>query len=124
MQQETNTRLKALWERFLDYELGHFHYVCDLFKQYERRDPAELFPGDLPEPIAFESQRDFVRQTLLREVDLRAAGTQFVASNAESAASKAYRDQLNADGSPTELIAEGYVWAPGGELMRKQPLHA
>ena len=25
VQQETNPRIKAIWERFLDYELGHLH---------------------------------------------------------------------------------------------------
>ena len=29
---ETNPRLKAIWERFLDYELGHLTFVSELFK--------------------------------------------------------------------------------------------
>ncbi len=119
VQSETNTRLKAIWERFLDYELGHFQRVCELFKQYERRDPAELLPGALPEPIPFASQRDFVRRTLQAEADLRRAGTQFVDKAGEGAASLAYRRQLNKDGSPSETVAAGYVWAPGTELARR-----
>src|SRR5690554_5982147 len=35
-QQEDNPRIKTLWERFLDYELGHLNFACDLFKQIER----------------------------------------------------------------------------------------
>ena len=119
VQQETDPRIKAIWERFLDYELGHFHYVCELFKQYERRDPAEVFPGDLPEPISFASQREFVRQILLQEVDLRANGTQFVPLEQDSQASIQYRDYLNSEGSPTEIVAAGYIWTPGTELNRK-----
>jgi len=119
VQQETNPRIKAIWERFLDYELGHFHYVAELFKQYEKRDPAELFPTSLPEPIQFASQRDFVRQVLAQEVDLRANGTQFVDKSKESQASIDYRAQLNADGSPSETVAAGYIWTPGTELNRK-----
>ena len=122
VQQETDPRIKAIWERFLDYELGHFHYVCELFKQYERRDPAEVFPGELPEPIAFASQRDFVRKILLQEVDLRANGTQFVPLDQDSQASIAYRNHLNSEGSPTEIVAAGYIWAPGTELARKAGL--
>ena len=124
VQQETNPRLKAIWERLLDYELGHFHHVVELFKQYEKRDPAEIFPGDLPEPIAFASQRHFVRETLKREVDLRAKGTQFVNKNEESQASLQYRDEVNADGSPSELVATGFVWAPGTELARREAVAA
>ncbi|HJV88005.1 MAG TPA: hypothetical protein VJ698_21220 [Noviherbaspirillum sp.] len=119
VEQETNPRVKAIWERFLDYELGHFHHVAELFKQHEKRDPAELFPGTLPEPIRFASQRDFVRQVLAQEVDLRANGTQFVSQSQESQASIDYRAQINADGSPSETVAAGYIWTPGTELNRK-----
>jgi len=119
VQQETNPRVKAIWERFLDYELGHFHHVAELFKQYENRDPAELFPNALPEPIQFASQRDFVRQVLSQEVDLRAKGTQFVHKSQESQASIDYRTHINSDGSPSETVAAGYIWSPGTELNRK-----
>ncbi|MBW3549818.1 MAG: hypothetical protein KY442_03040, partial [Proteobacteria bacterium] len=123
VQQETDPRIKAIWERFLDYELGHFHYVCELFKQHERRDPAEVFPGDLPEPIPFASQRDFVRETLLAEVDYRAIGTEYSQDGEESAASIAYRDYMNSEGSPTETVAAGYRWIPGTEqAMRPSSL--
>lgn len=119
VEQETNPRVKAIWERFLDYELGHFHHVAELFKQHEKRDPAELFPTALPEPIQFASQRDFVRQVLAQEVDLRAKGTQFVDKSQESQASIDYRTHINSDGSPSESVAGGYIWSPGTELNRK-----
>jgi rubrerythrin len=28
---ENNSRIKRIWERFLDYELGHLRFVADLF---------------------------------------------------------------------------------------------
>jgi hypothetical protein len=117
--QETNPRIKAIWERFLDYELGHFEQAVALFKQYERRDPAEVFSGDLPEPIEYASHRDFVRQVLAKEVDLRTKGPNFVDKRDESQASIDYRMTLNANGSPSETVAAGYIWAPGTELNRK-----
>jgi hypothetical protein len=118
VQQETNHHVKAIWERFLDYELGHFHMVSELFKQYEKRDPAEIVPAILPEPISLRSHREFVRQVLMNEVDLRANGTQFVDKTQESALSRAYRDSINSDGSPSESVAAGYAWVPGTELNR------
>src|SRR5688572_11670941 len=83
MEYETNPRIRQIWERFCDYELGHLHMVMELMKKYENRDPAELLPATLPEPIAFESHRQFVRETLNREVDLRAAGTNFIHKDEE-----------------------------------------
>ncbi|MEC5163045.1 rubrerythrin [Janthinobacterium sp. CG_23.3] len=118
VQQETNHHVKAIWERFLDYELGHFHMVSELFKQIEKRDPSELLPPALPEPIALKSHREFVRQVLAQEVDLRANGSRFVDKPQESAQSRAYRDQMNRDGSPSESVAAGYAWVPGTELNR------
>ncbi len=119
MEQESNPRIRAIWERFLDYELGHLHAVMELFKKHERRDPMELLPEQLPDPIPFDTQREFVRKTLAAEVDLRANGTQIVPKGEESAASRTYREALNAEGSPSETVAAGYLWTPGSELKRK-----
>ena len=117
-QQESNPRVKAVWERFLDYELGHFHLVKELFEKFEKRDAAEIIPKSLPDPIPIESQREFVKETLANEVDLRADGPVFVDKANDSKVSIAYRDQLNSSGSPTEEVAAGYRWQPGGEALR------
>lgn len=117
VQQESNPRIKAIWERCLDYELGHLNMVTELFKKHDGRDPAEILPAALPEPIKYESQREFVRETLSREVDLRSVGTEFV-YNQESEASKQYRDHMNSSGSPTNTVAAGYQSSPGTELGR------
>ena len=117
--QEDNPRVKALWERFLDYELGHLNFACDLFKQIERRDPAEVLSGPLPEMVQFKSQRDFVRKVLAEETDLRTSGTQFVPREQESPLSLELRKQLNSQGIASEIVSAGYDWMPGTELTRK-----
>ncbi|MGE5866168.1 MAG: hypothetical protein ACM32J_13875 [Rhizobacter sp.] len=114
--QETNPRIKALWERFLDYELGQLHVAIEHFQNIEKRDVAEILPAVLPDPIPITSQREFVRQVLAAEVDLRADGTQFVDKALENPRSIEYRRHLNSEGSPTELVAGGYRWRPGTEL--------
>jgi hypothetical protein len=116
VQYEGNSRIKSIWERFLDYELGHLRLVADLFENTEKRDAAEVLSGPLPQPIQYESHREFVRQTLRNEVQLSALGTEIVDRSQESEATRAYRDQMNADGSPSETTAAGYVWQPGTEL--------
>lgn len=117
-EQETNPRLKALWERFLDYELGQLHLAIEHFQRLDGRDIAEILPNELPDPIPIESQREFVRKVLADEVDLRADGTQFVDKSQEPQRSIDYREQLNSAGSPTEQVADGYRWRPGTELKR------
>jgi hypothetical protein len=120
-EQETNPRLKALWERFLDYELGHLQVALQLFKDTERRDPAEVLgDGKLPPFIRFESHREFVREVIANETQLRKRGTEFVDESQEGKSSLAYRKEVNADGSPSENIAATYSWTPGTELMRER----
>jgi len=117
--QETNPRVKALWERFLDYELGHLQVALQLFKDVERRDPAEILgDGSLPPFIQFQSQREFVREVVARETHLRKNGTQVVDEAEEGKSSLEYRAHINSAGSPSETVAATYRWTPGTELMR------
>ena len=116
VESEENPRIRAIWERFLDYELGHVRFVARLFEETEGRDAAEVLPDRMPEPIRYTSHREFVRETLRRELTLSAAGTEFVDREQETEATRAYRDQMNSEGSPTETVAAGYVWRPGTEL--------
>lgn len=127
MQYETNPRIKQIWERFCDYELGHLHMVMEMMKKFEKRDPAELLPQTLPEPIEYDSHRQFVRETLNAEVDLRAAGTQFIHKDEEpkrAPRSIEYREQMNSEGSPSEIVAAGYNWTPGTELVEQKSVFA
>jgi hypothetical protein len=116
VESEDNPRIRAIWERFLDYELGHVRFVASLFEETEGRDAAQVLPERLPEPIHYRSHREFVRETLRRELELSAAGTEFVSREQETEATRAYREHLNSEGSPTETVAAGYVWRPGTEL--------
>src|SRR5436190_8922025 len=50
VQSEINPRVKAVWERFLDYELGQFHFVADLFEEMEGRDAAEIISEKVTQP--------------------------------------------------------------------------
>lgn len=120
MQQESNPRIKDIWQRFVDYELGQLHYVMNLYKEIERRDPEEILPRELPDPIKYDTHRDFVREVLAGETDMRAVGQEFVqAGQGESEETLAYRQQLNSEGSPSETIAAGYRWAPGTEIAQR-----
>jgi len=44
VESEKNARVRAIWERFLDYELGHVRFVARLFEDTEGRDAAEILP--------------------------------------------------------------------------------
>jgi hypothetical protein len=118
VEQETNPRIKALWERFLDYELGHLQAVIALCKG-QGLDPAALLgDGSLPAPIVFKSHREYLREVIARETQLRKNGTEFVDAAEEGESSIAYREQMNSDGSPSEIVSATYRWTAGTELAR------
>ncbi len=119
LEQETNHQLRLIWDRFLDYELGHFHLACDALKSCERRDPAEIVGTEIGAPLQLHSQRAFVRKVLASEVGLRTDGARFVPREQEGNATLTYRNKINADGSPSDAVASGYIWMPGTELHRK-----
>ena len=117
--QETNPRIRAIWERFLDYELGHLQVALQLFKDLERRDPAEVLgDGLLPRFIEFQSQRGFVRHVVEKETQLRKRDTEFVDESEEGASSLAYRTTVNTSGSPSRNASATWTWSPGTELVR------
>ena len=123
LQFEDDPRLRGIWERFLEYELGQLAVVRGLFETVEGRDPAEVLPSTLPEPIHYVSQRAFVRAVLAKERDYRAAGTE-IGDVEESEATRRYREQLESQGSPSEAVAAGYRWRPGTELAGGAPHEA
>jgi rubrerythrin len=121
VQSETDPRVKAIWQRFLDYELGHLQVARQFFEQIEKRDVAEILPRSLPDPIEYRSHRQFVRDSL-REVPVRAIGTEFNAEGRESRQTLAYRARVNRSGSPSQAVSAGYVWRPGTELSGQEPV--
>ena len=118
---EHNPRIKRIWERFLEYELGHLRFVADLFEQTEKRDAAEVLSGSLPKPIRYDSHRAFVRDILRTEVQLSAAGPEFVERSEETEPTRDYRSHMNSEGSPSDTVAAGYIWTPGTELAAPAP---
>jgi hypothetical protein len=113
---ETDPRIRAIWERFLDYELGHVQFVARIFEDIEHRDPAEVLGERIREPIVYESHREMVREVLRREVELSADGPRLVDREDEPDRTRIYRAQMNSADSPSNLVAGNYTWRPGTEL--------
>jgi hypothetical protein len=57
-----------------------------------------------------------VRKVLAQEADMRAVGPNFVADGEETPTTLTYRDHINSEGSPSELITTSYTFTPGTEL--------
>src|SRR3954467_8168075 len=49
LQQETDARIKAIWELHCHMEIGQLKLACDLMRRYEGIDAEEILPPSLPE---------------------------------------------------------------------------
>jgi hypothetical protein len=106
IQNEQDKRIAAIWELHLNMEIGQLHAVCDLLRRYEGIEPEELLPAALPDtPVTFEPNKNYVREILATQIDLRADGLGYV-NKGEDTRSQAYRDIVNAGGAPSELVIE------------------
>jgi rubrerythrin len=108
MEQETDSRVKSMWEKCLNMELGHLQNASAMMQQYEKKDPAEILPKELPKPIVFQSNIDYIREILATQTDLTALETGFIHSNELEPYARYYKYQnvVNADGVPSEEVVE------------------
>ena len=105
VEDETDARIKKIWELFLDIELGHLQVAADLFKKYEMRDPEEIIGNEIVIPCRFKSQKDYVQKVLEKEVDKRLeSGGKFtvIKELAEDWASYKVQEKQNEVSSPSE----------------------
>lgn len=116
VESETDPRIKAIWERMLEYELGHVQHVARLFEEHERRDAEEVIQGTIRTPISYEPHREFVRDVLRREVEYSVVGPNLASRRDESEHTRRYRAQLNSKIQPSNTISASWSWRPGGEL--------
>jgi hypothetical protein len=79
LQQESDPRVKAIWELHLNMELAHLESAADLLRQFEGKEPEEVVGSDgLPEPIRFEPNKEFLRNLLATQLDLTTLGAGYV----------------------------------------------
>ncbi|MGX7825805.1 hypothetical protein ACTG9Q_11995 [Actinokineospora sp. 24-640] len=78
MQTESDRRVKAIWELHLNMELEHLHAACELMRANDGREPEEVLGPELPEPLTFEPNKEYVRELLDTQIDLTTLGEGYV----------------------------------------------
>jgi hypothetical protein len=109
LQQEIDPRIKNLWELHLDMEIGQLHAACALLRRFEGVEPEEILPPAMPDtPVTFEPNKQYVREVLARQVDLRPDGLLYVDESELPADHRffRYQERVNAGGNPSELVVE------------------
>lgn len=78
MQTESDPRVKAIWELHLNMELAHLQAACDLMRVNDGREPEEVVAPELPVPVTFEPNKQYLRELLDTQIDLTTLGAGYV----------------------------------------------
>lgn len=74
-QDETDSRVKKVWEEHFNDELTHLHKAAELLQKHENKVWQQVIPqGQFPEPLQFHSNVKYVREVLANTVNLTAQG--------------------------------------------------
>jgi hypothetical protein len=117
-QTETEPRIKQLWELHLNLEIGHLQEAARLLRRFEGRDPEELLPPELPGvPLTFEPNKQYVRDVLAAQVDLRPDELDYVSVEnlPEDHRFWAFQDTVNGHGIYSEDVIDQNREAQGRE---------
>jgi hypothetical protein len=109
LQNEEDRRIAAIWELHLNMEIGQLRVACDLLRRYEGVDPAEILPRQLPDtPVTFEPNKQYVRDILASQYQLRTDGLDYVPVDELGNDHRYFKIQetVNAGGTPSEMVID------------------
>ncbi len=117
MQTESDERIRKIWERHLEMEIGHLHAAVELMKRVEGKDPVAEFPDSFPEPMTFENNVDYVRDILASQVDLTADMTEYVPVSSLPKDHRYFQVQqvINAGGTPSQQVITQHIEQMGSD---------
>jgi hypothetical protein len=109
-EQESDPRVKAIWELHLNMEIGQLKVAAEMLRRYDGKEAAELLPATLPPAMTFEPNKSYVRQVLAEQVDYRADGLDIRPSNGRpTGASRSYQGIVNNDGNYSVDVIDMHV---------------
>jgi hypothetical protein len=109
LQNEEDRRIKQLWELHCNMEIGQLQVACEMLRKYEGVDPEEILPKALPDtPVTFEPNKQYVREILASQYDLRTDGIDYVDLDDLPSDHRYFRVQevVNAGGAPSEMVID------------------
>lgn len=59
-------------------EVEQLRIACDLMRRHDGREPAEILPAEMPQPVRFEPNKELLRHLLATQIDLTTLGAGYV----------------------------------------------
>lgn len=107
-EQESDERIRNIWEKFLMMEITHLQLWGGMLRKYEGRDPVALFGEELRIDFAFTENKEYLRKLTEQQHKLRLHNGQFVWIDdlPRDWPSYAYQQVAGTEGIPSEEIVE------------------
>lgn len=121
---EVDGKIKAIWEKHLEAEIGHLHKAAELLKKYEKKEWQQVIAdGEFPAPISLHENVEYVRNVLKNTVQFtgdREGYTQ-VKDLPENADFFTFQSKINGTGRNTAShnVIKDYI-AKNGQDYRYQ----
>jgi rubrerythrin len=130
MQQESDPRIKQIWELHLNMEIEQLRMACEMMRKHEGRDPESFLPKELPEPVLFQENKAYIRQVLESQVSLTGNKTEFVPVEELPNDHRyfQYQKTVNKGGVPSEQVIQAHEREMGkdyrSQIEGKHPVAA
>ena len=119
---ETDPRVRKIWEIMLEQELSHLHKAAELLEKYEKRDYLSVFPEpEFPEPLSFSKDNiPYVREVLKNTVRMTSKGEDYVevASLPKDDVFFTHNKKVNGKSCcvPSHAVIDSYLCAHGEDF--------
>ena len=120
--EETDPRVRKIWEIMLEQELSHLHKAAELLEKYEKRDYLSVFPEpEFPEPLSFGKDNiPYVREVLKNTVRMTSKGEDYVevASLPKDDVFFTHNKKVNGKSCcvPSHAVIDSYLCAHGEDF--------
>lgn len=107
---ETDPRVKKIWEQHFNDELCHLQKACELLTKYENKAWQQVIPqGDFPELLTFHSNIEYVRKVLAETVNLTSDGEDYLDVGKLPCDANFFEYQSQVNGSDNEVASHNVI---------------
>ncbi len=126
---ETDSRIKNLWEAFFEQEVSHLHKAKELLQKYEGKDWQSVIPdGNFPELLSFRENVDYVRDVLANTITKTSYFDEYPEIDVlpDNAKYFFFNSTVNGDGdkcTPSHELIEKYINEKGSDYRYETSPH-
>lgn len=117
---ETDSRIKCIWEENLNIEISHLHKAAEMLQKYENKNWQQVIPGgEFPELLTLGPNIEYVRNIIRNTVQFTGDREEYtnVADLPESAEFFAFQNAINTpvECVPSHMVIQKHIYTRGSD---------